>query len=57
MVCKHENFMLAVFKVVLPSFEYFNNYPQLTVVGLILSLNRNHLSREKSYRIPSAQII
>ncbi len=41
----------------LPSLEYFNNGQQLHIVGLIPSLSRNHLSREKDYRIPLAQII
>ncbi len=57
MVCKHENFMLAAFQVVFPSLEGFNDGQQLAVVGLILSLCRNHLSGEKSYRMPLARII
>ncbi len=57
MVCKHKNFMLAAFEVVLPSFERSNYCQQLTVMGLIPSLNRNHLSEEKGYRVSLAQII
>ncbi len=53
-VCKHENFMLAAFEVVSPSFEYFNDCQQLTVVGLIPSFSRNHLSGEKGYQMPLA---
>ncbi len=56
-VCKHENFMLAALKVVPPSFKYFNNCEQLIVIGLISSLSKNYLSGEKSYQMPSAQII
>ncbi len=36
MVCEHEEFILTIFKVVLLSFEYFNNCQQFTVVSLIL---------------------
>ncbi len=57
MVCEYENFMLAVFEVVPPRFERFNNGQQLAVMGLISNLSRNHLSKEKGYRIPLAQII
>ncbi len=49
--------MLAALQVVLLSFEGLNDSQQLAVVGLIPSLCRNHLSGEKGYRMPSAQII
>ncbi len=49
--------MLVALQVMSPSLEGFNNGQQLAVVGLIPSLCRNHLSREKGYQIPSAQII
>ncbi len=57
MVCGHENFVLTTLQVLSPSLERFNDCQQLTVVGLILSLCRNHLSGEKGYQMPSAQII
>ncbi len=57
MVYKHKNFLLTTLQVVSPSLEGFNNCQQLLVVGLISSLYRNHLSGEKSYRMPSAQVI
>ncbi len=57
MVCEYENFMLIALQVVSPSLERFNDCQQLTVIGLIPSLCRNHLSRKKGYRMPSAQII
>ncbi len=57
MVCKHENFMLAALQVVSSGLEDFNDGQQLAVIGLILGLCWNHLSREKGYQIPSAQII
>ncbi len=49
--------MLADFLIVSLSFERFNNGQQFSVVGLIPSFNRNYLFGEKSYRMPSAQII
>ncbi len=39
------------------SLEHFNNSQQLSVMGLISSLSRNHLSWEKSYWMLLAQII
>ncbi len=49
--------MFAAFQIISPSLEGFNNSQQLPIVGLILSLCQNHLSREKSYRIPLARVI
>ena len=49
--------MLAAFEVMLPSFKYFNNSQELTIVYFIPSLSKNHLSGKKSYPIPLAQII
>ncbi len=57
MVYKHENFMLATLQVIFPGLEGFNNSQKLAVVGLIPSLRWNHLSGEKGYQMPSAQII
>ena len=57
MVCKYKNFMLTAFKIMLPSFEYFNNGQQFSIVGFILSLNRNHFFVKKGSQILSAQII
>ena len=56
-VYEHENFILATFQIVSPSLECFNHCQQLSIVGLISSLCRNHLSGKKSYRILSVQII
>ncbi len=49
--------MLAAFEVVLPSFERFKDCQQFTVVGLIPSLSRKHLSGEKGYQMAPARII
>ena len=49
--------MFAAFKVLPPSFKCFNNYQQLTVVGLIPNFSKNHLSGKKDYWMPLAQII
>ncbi len=54
MVCKHEIFMLAAFKVVPPSLERFNDGQQLSVIDLISNLSRNQIFREKGYRMPLA---
>ncbi len=56
-IFKHEDFILAAFEVVLPSFNGFNNCQQFTIVSLIPSLSKNHLSGKKSYWMPSARII
>lgn len=41
----------------LPSFEYFNNGHKLCIVGFVAGHNWDHLSREKNYRMTSAQIV
>ncbi len=56
-VCEHEDFMLVAFEVVLPSFEHFNDCQQSNVMGLIPSLSKNHLSKEKSYQMSLDRII
>ena len=54
MVRKDENLMLATFQIVTPRFEGLHNSQTLTVVGLILSLCRNHFSRKEGYWVPLA---
>ncbi len=49
--------MLTGLEVVPLSFECFNNSEKLSVMGLISSLSRNHISGEKDYRMLFAQII
>lgn len=48
-VNENENFILATFQVVAPSFKGFNNSQKLLVISFISSLNRNYLSGEKIY--------
>ncbi len=49
-----EDLVLVAFKVVAPSLKYFNNGQELLIVSLVLSLSRDHLSREKGYWKPLA---
>lgn len=42
-ICKHKDFVLTAFKVVPPVLESLNNSPELAIMGLILSLSRNHI--------------
>ena len=42
LVNKHKNFVLAIFYVVPPCFEYFNNGQKLTVMSFVLRLGQNH---------------
>ncbi len=49
MVSKDEEFVFAAFQVVAPSLKSFNNSQKLLIIGFVLSLSGDHLSREKSY--------
>ncbi len=40
-----------------PNFEYFNDSQKLTIVSFVLCYSKNHLSKEKRYQMPLAQII
>ena len=55
-ICKDENLMLATFQIVAPYLENLYNSQKFTVVGLILSLCRNHFPRKEGYWAPLAQI-
>ncbi len=54
MVSEDEDLIFVAFQVVVPSLKGFNNSQKLLIVSLILSLNGNHLSREKGYCVPLA---
>ena len=49
MVCKDKNLMVATFQIVTTRFEDLDNSQKLAVVGLILSLYRNHFPRKEHY--------
>ncbi len=53
-VSKDEDLIFVAFKVVTPSLESFNNSQKLLIESFILSLNGNHLLREKGYWVPLA---
>lgn len=38
-ICKSKDLMLATFQIMAPSFESFNDYQKLVVIGLILSFD------------------
>ncbi len=48
-VYKYKNFILAVFNIVLLSFECFNNDKKLTIINFIMYFNENYLLGKKSY--------
>ncbi len=54
MVSKDEDLVFAAFQVVAPSLKGFKNSQELLIVGLVPSLNGDHLSREKGYWVPLA---
>lgn len=54
MAGEDKNFMLAVFQIVVPYLECFNNSQELTIISFIPSLCKNYLSGEKSYWVPLA---
>ena len=43
-VCKDENLMFATFEVMLSGLKHLNDGQKLTIVSLVPSLSRNHLS-------------
>ncbi len=53
-ICRYKNLILAVFKVMPPSFKSLNNDKLFTIMSFILYLNKN---RKKGHRILSVQII
>ena len=57
MVTKNKNFVFAAFKIVVPSFEGYNNSQKLTIVSFVLSFGHNYFSQKMDYWVPSAQII
>ena len=52
MVHKNEDFMLAIFQIVMPCLKNFDDGQKLAVVSLIPSLCRNHFSRKEGYWVP-----
>ena len=55
-VRKDENIMLAIFQIVTPYLESFNNNQKLTVVSLISFFCWNHFPQKKGYWMPLAEI-
>ncbi len=49
MVSKDKNLIFAALQVVAPSLKGFNDSQELLIVGFVLSLSGDHLSREKGY--------
>lgn len=49
MVSKYKNLVYAVFQVITPSFEDFNNSQKLLIMSFVPRINSNHLFREKDY--------
>lgn len=52
MVNKYKNLVHAVFQVIIPSFEDFNNSQKLLIMSFVPRINNNHLFREKDYWVP-----
>lgn len=49
-----EDFMLAVFQVLVPSFKGFNNSQKIFIVGFLPAQSWDHLSGKKDYGMPLA---
>ena len=47
-VCEDKHFVFAIFQIVTPCFEGFDDSQKLAVVGLISSLCRNHFSQKNA---------
>ena len=43
MIGKHKDFVLAIFKIMPPCFEGFNNSKKLNIVSFVSSFGWNHL--------------
>ena len=56
MVGKNQDFVLATFQIVSPSFKSLNNCWKLTVVGFVPSLSRDHFSQKIGHGVPLALI-
>ena len=54
MIRKDENFILAAFQIVTLCLEGFDDSQKLTIVGLVLSLYRNHFPKKERYCVPLA---
>ncbi len=50
-VCKHENVIIAAFKIIPLSFESLNNGQKLTIMSLVSYLIKNHRLRKIGYWI------
>ena len=52
MVSKDKNLIFTAFQIVMPSFKRLYDGQELLIVGFVVVLNEDHLSREKSCKVP-----